>query len=73
MIQLTLHNNEDILVNWDNVAFATPSTSEETREVYTKIVFSGSDVAVGEVDVKETISDIAAILKANGKSTTRRK
>ena len=75
MIQLTLHNGEDILVNWDNVSFATPSTSEETREVYTKIVFNGGDSAVGEVDVREAVSEITATLKGGGskKTTPRRK
>jgi hypothetical protein len=58
-VKLTLHNGEEILVNWDCVAFATPSTNESTREVYTKIVFNTNG---GEVDVRETVEDISLSL-----------
>ena len=73
MIQLTLHNSEDILINWDNVSFATPSTSEETREVYTKIAVNGGENSVGEVDVRESISEIVSHLKADKKPPAKRK
>lgn len=59
MVQLTLHNGEDILINWDNVAFATPSQSEETRETFTKIMFTDGST---EVDVRETVREVASDL-----------
>ena len=58
-VKLTLHNGEEILVNWESVAFATPSTNESTREVYTKIVFNGNG---GEVDIRETLEDVSLVL-----------
>ena len=58
-VKLTLHNGEDVLVNWDTVAFATPSTNEDTREVYTKLVFNTNG---GEVDVQETMANVISML-----------
>ena len=58
-VKLTLHNGEDVLVNWDTVAFATPSTNEDTREVYTKLVFNTNG---GEVDVQETMDNVVSML-----------
>jgi hypothetical protein len=75
-VKLTLHNGEDILVNWETVAFATPSTNEDTREVYTKLVFNSNG---GEVDVRESMGNVQTLLgdivvvDAKKKSTPRRK
>lgn len=59
-VRLTLHNGKDVLINWDEVAFATPSVSETTREAFTKLVFSSS--SAHEVDVRETLDEVYAVL-----------
>ncbi len=59
-VRLTLHNGEDVLVNWDTVAFATPSVSETTRETFTILVFNGN--SAHEVDVRETLEEVNAVL-----------
>ncbi|MAH46593.1 hypothetical protein CMI37_12250 [Candidatus Pacearchaeota archaeon] len=59
-VRLTLHNGEDVLVNWDTVAFATPSVAEQSRETFTKLVFTGN--SSHEVDVRETLDEVNGIL-----------
>lgn len=59
-VRLTLHNGEDVLINWESVAFATPSVSEQTRETFTKLVFTGN--SSHEVDVRENLDEVNSIL-----------
>jgi hypothetical protein len=59
-VRLTLHNGEDVLINWESVAFATPSVSDTTRETFTKLVFNSS--TAHEVDVRETLEEVNAVL-----------
>ena len=76
-VRLTLHNGEDVLINWESVAFATPSVSETTRETFTKLVFNGS--SAHEVDVRETLEEVNQVLVSSdslcrkGEPTTPKK
>lgn len=62
IVKLTLHNGEEVLINWDSVAFATTAKSDNNGQVYTKLVF---DTNAGEIDVKEPLDQVQHLVLAS--------